>query len=656
MKVPSLRYRRLSVLLLLASPLAAQQPGAHPLDALSSAEIRTVAGVIRASGRTDSLTVFASVQLREPPKSEVLAWTAGRPFRREALAVLRQRGRTVEAVVDIAGRTLASWREVPGAQSHATDGEWDAAGEVIKQNAEVRAALARRGVTDLSTVRCGAGPRGYFDTPEQRGGRRLFRGGCGDVSQTYNTMARNFAGLVVWVDMDARRVIRVMDSGALPMATGGDDFDDESTPAARPALAPIQVLQPLGPGFRREGGVVTWDRWRFHVRVDPRIGVVIATATWDDHGRARSVLYEGSLSEIFVPYMDSTNGWWDRVFIDAGEYAFGGIAETLEPGVDCPAGAAWIDAPVAGAAGLPRVKRRVACLFERETGVTAWRHGYEDTERVSGRGARELVIRWNATVGNYDYLFDWVFKQTGAIGVAVGATGVLEVRQVASAAATDAGAAEDTRFGRLLAPHVLGVNHDHYFSFRLDLDVDGSDNALAVDSLRRMTLPASHPRRSLWTLAERIARTERDAQLDMNMERPTVWRVVNQGVRGPLGYPVSYEIKAGHNAMSLMSAEDWPVRRAGFSTHHLWVTPYAPDERYAAGDYPTLSSREMGLAEWTRADRPVANTDIVVWYTLGFHHVTRAEDWPVMPTAWHDFELRPFDFFPANPALDLPRR
>jgi primary-amine oxidase len=62
------------------------------------------------------------------------------------------------------------------------------------------------------------------------------------------------------------------------------------------------------------------------------------------------------------------------------------------------------------------------------------------------------------------------------------------------------------------------------------------------------------------------------------------------------------------------------------------------------------------LPAWTKANRPIEEADVVLWYTTGMHHVVRAEDWPVMPVLWHTFELRPFDFFDRNPALDLPRR
>lgn len=94
--------------------------------------------------------------------------------------------------------------------------------------------------------------------------------------------------------------------------------------------------------------------------------------------------------------------------------------------------------------------------------------------------------------------------------------------------------------------------------------------------------------------------------------------------------------------------------RAGFIDHHLWVTPYSARERYAAGEYPTLSEPGEGLPQWTRTNRSIDRTDLVLWYTMGMHHLVRAEDWPVMPVLWHEFELRPFDFFDRNPAVDLP--
>ena len=112
----------------------------------------------------------------------------------------------------------------------------------------------------------------------------------------------------------------------------------------------------------------------------------------------------------------------------------------------------------------------------------------------------------------------------------------------------------------------------------------------------------------------------------------------------------------GMNMPTLLTEDDYPRRRAGFINYHLWVTPYKPEERFAAGDYPTLSPPGQGLPAWTAKNRTIENTDVVLWHTIGMHHLVRAEDWPVMPVLWHSFELRPFDFFNRNPALDLPSR
>jgi primary-amine oxidase len=118
---------------------------------------------------------------------------------------------------------------------------------------------------------------------------------------------------------------------------------------------------------------------------------------------------------------------------------------------------------------------------------------------------------------------------------------------------------------------------------------------------------------------------------------------------------VAYQVAMDHGAMSLMTPDDWMVKRAGFINHMLWVTPYRQDELFAAGSYPTLSTSGEGLPTWTAANRPIENTDVVAWVTVGFHHVPRVEDWPVMPVAWHGFEIKPNGFFPRNPGLALPK-
>jgi primary-amine oxidase len=129
---------------------------------------------------------------------------------------------------------------------------------------------------------------------------------------------------------------------------------------------------------------------------------------------------------------------------------------------------------------------------------------------------------------------------------------------------------------------------------------------------------------------------------------------VNPAVRNGLGRPVAYRLLPRPTPTLLAGEGSGIAARAGFATRNLWVTPYDPDQRRAAGDFPNQHPGGAGLPAWTAADRPLVGTEVVVWHTFGVTHVPRPEDWPVMPVEATGFQLLPAGFFDRNPALDVP--
>ena len=632
----------------------------HPLDALTPAEYWVVYKTLRDAGHTEEKTIFSSVLLHEPDKQYVLAWTPGSPMERKADVVLYDKGHSYAALVNISTAKVESFEELKGMQAPFTDTEEQAVNEAIKHDPRIVEALKKRNITDLNLVTCYATPGGYIALPEQDG-RRIGWGGCeyGIDSET-GSEDREVGGIFFTVDMVSKKVTRVTDYGVVPMPPVSEVYD--STGGPPPAgTKPIVVSQPEGPSFTIKDGEVSWQNWHFRFRLDPRSGPVVNMASLDYQGKRRSVLYEGSLSEMYVPYMDPEETWNSHVFLDAGEYFMNtglGIPKPLQKGVDCPDYATFFSATFFHDNGTPFVRPQLACMFERTLGDPAWRHweGIGGPESIAGRPGRELVFRSIAVVGNYDYILDWRFEQEGAITVAVGATGELEVKPVKDKMDMMGKDPEGNpvEFGHLVAANTDGVDHDHFFSFRLDLDVDGPKNNFEVDKLVQYKLPASSARKTIWAMAPKCIDNESSAMQDISMQHPAMWRFTNPAVKNELGYPTSFEIMPGLTGVSLLSLDDWPQKRAGFSDHQLWVTPYDAKERYAAGVYVSGSKGTDGLPVWVKQNRNIMNTDIVAWYTMAFHHVPRPEDWPQMPTMWHDFTLRPFDFYSKSPLMDLP--
>jgi primary-amine oxidase len=322
-----------------------------------------------------------------------------------------------------------------------------------------------------------------------------------------------------------------------------------------------------------------------------------------------------------------------------------GVAvSSLAPGFDCPRGSDFIDAAFAEPSGSPRRVARAIAVYERDGGI-AWKHA------GAGARARELVVFSTSRLGNYDYGFEWTFREDGTIAHRVLLTGVMAPK----AAAMSDSLAEEVASG------VAAVTHQHFFNYRLDLDIDGASPNRVEEIDTRPLVAATNGRVGGFAAHRRTLSTERDA-IDYSpgvpaltaAPAPEAWRVTNSSKRNAIGQPTGYELVPGRLVAALADS-DSPLRhRAGFLAAPLWVTPQTDSERWSAGGYPNQSRGDDGLARWTRPGRSVLDTDVVLWYTIGVTHNPRPEDWPVMPVQGAGFSLVPFGFFDRNPTLGPP--
>jgi primary-amine oxidase len=625
------------------APVAADRPPArHPLDPLDGEELALAAQLAHAHPEFPDGGLFVTIALQEPPKEEVLAHTLGAPVRREAFVVILDRpgNRTFEAVVDLRGRRVVTWRRVAGAQPLVLFEEYDRFTEIVKADPRWQTAMRRRGITDFEKVAVEAWAPGHL-VPSALGGRRLLRGVCYLQDGASNYYGRPIEGVIPLVDMTAGRLVELLDTGIVPVPPITQNLDAESIGPHRADLRPLIPGQPRGPSFTVAGNEVRWQRWRFRLALHPREGLVLYTVGYEDQGRVRPILYRASLSETVVPYGDPDPAWAWRNAFDEGEYGIGTLASAVEK--DAPPNAHFFDAVFADETGKPTTRPRRIALYERDGGVL-WRHS--DAEgRDDVRRARELVLLTAATIGNYDYLFHWIFRQDGSLEADVGATGIMLPKGVSDDALAHGS-------GHRVAPGVVAPHHQHFFCYRLDLDVDGAANSvIEVDTESAPAGPAN-PHGNVIRLSERVLKDERDARRRVSMERSRRWKIVNASRKTAMGEAPAYCLLPGENSLPYALPGSGVRRRAGFLDHHLWVTRYRPEERHAAGEYPNQSRGGEGLPRWSNGES-VRDADLVVWYTMGLTHLPRPEEWPVMPVNHIGFKLVPSGFFTRNPALDV---
>jgi len=618
----------------------------HPLDPLGAEEIVAAVTAVRATGRLGEEARFASITLAEPAKAAVLAHTSGDPVeRRVRLTIVPGLGAgVVEAEVDAKG-TVVEWREVADVRPALLFEDAMRAIRALKADARWQAAMHARGISDFDRVQVDPWPTGNFGIAIEDG-RRVSRCICFYREEpASNGYARPIEGVVAFVDGARGEVLDVVDHGVVPLPPEPGSYYPEDNLPARADLRELTISQPHGPSFTVEGNLVCWQRWSLRVSMDPYEGLVLHTVAYTDGGRRRSILHRASICEMVVPYGDPgpLHGWKNA--FDAGEWGLGRMTNSLRLGCDCLGEIHYLDAVFSSERGEPYVVENAICIHEEDYGIL-WKHQDIQGGRTEVRRSRRLVVSSIATVGNYEYGFYWYFYLDGSMQLEVKLTGIMSTQALPPGARSE--------YAAPVAPGLHAPVHQHLFSARLDLDVDGTDNDIVEVEAVPCPSGPDNPWGNAFVARAVPLTTERAAQRFIDPAHSRYWRVSNPHVRNGLGEPVGYKLVPGPTPTLLAAPESSVGRRAAFATRNLWVTPYRPDERRAAGEYPNQHPGGDGLPRWTAQDRPLTDTDVVLWYTFGVTHLPRPEDWPVMPVEYCGFHLVPVGFFDRNPALDVP--
>ncbi|MEP7244033.1 MAG: primary-amine oxidase [Gammaproteobacteria bacterium] len=630
-------------------PLHAQT---HPLDPLSYAELQEAVRIIHESKYFDSDMRFVSVVTHDPPRDLVRSYVEGAPYERLADVVITdgRRAATVEALISLSRRSVVSF----GATRHAgqapiTPDEFVEVEIAAKMNTMVAEALRKRGldISDRNLVCVDPWSAGYFgddEDPKRRVARATFylRREADDMQY-----AHPIEGLNALVDLVKKEVIKIEDSGPLPVPAAQRNYDRRFIKKFRDDLKPIEISQPEGPSFTVNGWEVSWQRWRFRVGFTPREGLVLNDLRYDDvdKGHERSIIYRAAIVEMTVPYGDVIQTQYRKNAFDVGEYGIGVNTNSLTLGCDCLGEIHYFDYDFVNTAGDIESIPNAICMHEEDDSIL-WKHTELRTNKVEVRRSRKLVISFIATVGNYEYGFYWHLRQDGSIELEIKAIGLMQT------AATAAGGT--TKYGTFVEENCYAPIHQHFFSARLDMNLDGPQNQVVEVETKADPMGPENPHGSAFYTQSTVFKTELEARRRHHYESARTWVIQNPNVKNRMGGNVGYKIHPMELAVPYWQPQSSIAQRAGYLDYHIWVTPYDASENFPAGQYPNQNPGPDGLPVWTKQNRNIQNTEIVVWYNFGHHHVPRLEDWPLMPVAKLGFTLKPANFFEIASCMDVP--
>lgn len=328
-------------------------------------------------------------------------------------------------------------------------------------------------------------------------------------------------------------------------------------------------------------------------------------------------------------------------------YGIGSSAIRMIPGYDCPYHATYLDGTYAVPGLQAFTQNSTICIFETDIGTPITRH--TDPSWAQATKGSKLVVRMIATVGNYDYLWDYGFFVDGTVSVDAHASGYIQANYYRPD--------DEGLWGPRVQETIAGTLHTHVMNFKADFDlIDANNTFVRTDVVvENITQPWFEELGEFEMMRYNITdvASEDDGLINLPPNGQTMFSVVNKAHTNKWGVPRGYRILPGLSNV-VLAAKYSPFFRknAQFAKQPIAVSRVHDSEPASSA---TLNQNvpEAPLVEfWDFFDgESLLQEDLVAWVNLGMHHYTRAEDIPntlmseahssifFAPQNWGDTEL-----------------
>jgi len=603
--------------------------------------------IINKSGRFPAGIQFPTIRTQEPKKCD---WNLGKAIRRIAYAAIWDPYKYLlsEVLVDIQKKMVIRIVVLNEAIPRKMSYEGEATARIVKNDVRWKNAMLRRKLNP-ENVRINAQTVGSSGLSINLPKTRILK------AVTYYLAANpNFShyipveGLMLTVDLNKDLVVEFEDEEPTPQSS--EFTEDPALFSLKPPLKPLTITQQEGSSIVIKGQGISWYKWKLRYGVDPIRGLQLYHVRYQTDCEDRLILYKISMAEMYVPYGARGKTWRFRGPFDDGEFGIGIFANPLKIGTDLPENGILLDCVVADDTGAaPRVVHGCVGAFERDTGML-YKHTDLISGEVNGRRGRQMVLTLMSSIGNYDYAFDYIFNMDGVIEVKARLTGFTLPRGVKEAN-NDPTCIEDCI--QFTNDHLIAPTHQHFFSYRMDFDVDGVNNHVMQVDVSNDPIGPDNPDGGAFSPKKRIIPVE--GYRNYNFRTSRTWQVVNTNSRNRYGTPRGYALKPEEVAYTFLRKGNPYLAQAEFVKHPVWVTAYQDDEQSPAGDFPRSGLPGKGLPKFVNGES-VKNVDSVLWYTFGVTHTTRPGDWPIMNVHQTGFSLVPYNFHSQNSELAIRNR